>query len=492
MAKAHLLQIIEFENLGMYQAAAAAERAGHQVVLSLVRGPRDAVREVQRVRPDLVGFSATTGLHRYWRTIAEAVRGATGLPIVIGGAHPTSWPQVSDEPWADFACVGEGDYALAELLTALDRRSGLDAVRGIYTKGNREDRPPLQPPVADLNTLPPPAKSLLYDNPRYTNPGRKQFSFGRGCPFSCTYCTNVHYRTLTGRPPLRMVSVERAIADLREVRDRWGLRAALFSDDLFGLVKDWTYEFLDRYEREVGAPFACHLMPGHIDARLTAALKRAGCHCASLGLETGSERVEREILGRTITREALLDNARTIKSAGIMLECTNIMATPSETFEEALSTIRFNRQAKPDFMSATLFQPFPGTELTRRALAAGWLPPDFVERIGSSLFERSPLHYPGIERIINLHGFFILLVRFPWLERFVLPLTKLPPNRLFHLVHFVTFSVRTQWLYRKPLRTWAREIGFWVRRLLDSRNWRKGAPQPADGAAAGPSGLASA
>jgi hypothetical protein len=207
-----------------------------------------------------------------------------------------------------------------------------------------------------------------------------------------------------------------------------------------------------------------------VDPAVVAAMKRAGCYAAGLGVDTGSERVRQETLGRRITREELLAEARVIADAGIKLEVTNIMGTPGETFDEALSTVRLNREIAPPMLSVTLFQPYPGTELARRALAAGLLPDDYVDRIGPTVFGGSLLRQPDIDRVINLHHFFIWLVRFPWLEPLLLPLTKLRPNRLFLLAFFASFFLRTERLYRHPWRAWLREIAFWWKALI----WRDG------------------
>ncbi|MFQ5801486.1 MAG: hypothetical protein ACE5JQ_01150, partial [Candidatus Methylomirabilales bacterium] len=60
---------------------------------------------------------------------------------------------------------------------------------------------------------------------------------------------------------VRYRSVDSTIEEIKTTVERYRLSPAsilLFSDDLFTLNKKWLYEFLPKYEREIGLPFMCN------------------------------------------------------------------------------------------------------------------------------------------------------------------------------------------------------------------------------------------
>ena len=266
---------------------------------------------------------------------------------------------------------------------------------------------------------------------------------------------------------MRLRSVGHVIGEICEVRERWGLESVLLGDDIFGLDKAWASAFLARYRREIGLPLVCHLRVGTFDGAFLEELRAAGCRMLSFGIESGSDRVRREIMQRNISHEEIVAAARLVKEAGIALETTNIVGLPTETLDEAFDTVAINRACRTDLVSVSVFQPYPGTALARRAEADGLLPADYVERIDRTYFEGSPLRMPGIEQLVNLHKFFALLVAAPWLAPLVRLLIRCRPNPLFTVVFVATHGLRSIRLYGlRGRRLWivgARWLTFFLR-----------------------------
>jgi radical SAM superfamily enzyme YgiQ (UPF0313 family) len=113
---------------------------------------------------------------------------ALGMPVIMGGAHPTFMPDESLE-YADFVIRGEGEHSLVELLEHLER--GIPALRLI--KGlSYSDRDginvhnPSREFIEDLDILPEPDFSLVHN---WTQSNTYPVSTSRGCPFACTFCS---------------------------------------------------------------------------------------------------------------------------------------------------------------------------------------------------------------------------------------------------------------------------------------------------------------
>ena len=72
-------------------------------------------RDVERIDPDLIGFSVLTNQYKYALEIARHIRTRFDGPIVFGGIHPTMDPDgILAEGVVDYICVGEGEEAFLE------------------------------------------------------------------------------------------------------------------------------------------------------------------------------------------------------------------------------------------------------------------------------------------------------------------------------------------------------------------------------------------
>ncbi len=426
---------------GVISLAGSLRHHGHQV--SLVQGADvPALARDPRVRAaDVLALSSTTGLHRVYVPWArELKRCFPGKAVVLGGPHATFFPEVIEQAPFDGVCLGEGEESFPELLGALEgglRRAPdgwwirTDGGRGEVLRG----RP--RPPIEDLDRLPPPAHDLFYEaRPDYRRTPNKAFLATRGCPFRCTYCfnrtLNERHRALGGRL-LRTTDPERVCDEVLEVRRRWGVRLVWFLDANFVADRPWLEAFAAVYRRRVGLPFMCKLRPERATPRIVKTLVGAGCVAVGVGIESGSERLRREWLGRPISDAAILDGCGRLKRAGVRVLSFSMLGIPTETLDEALRTVALNVACGVDFAAATILQPYPGTELARRARAEGYWSGD-VDGLDTSYFGDSPLAFPSERarhRVTNLQRLFSYAVEFPIVRRHLRWLVERPPPQLY-------------------------------------------------------------
>jgi len=87
---------------------------------------------------------------------------------------------------------------------------------------------------------------------------------------------------------------------------------------------------------------------------------------------------------------------------------------PGETIEHAFKTVLLNQNLRTDYPSASLYQPYPRTELGDRVIAQGLVGEEYsVDTIGSSFFRTSLLRHENRNEFINLQKLFWPAVRFP-------------------------------------------------------------------------------
>lgn len=437
---------------GLISLAGSLRRHGHEVALVQAAGVEALARD-ERVRSaDVLALSATTGLHRVYVVWARALKARfPEKPVVMGGPHPTYFPEVILQAPLDGVCLGEGEESFPELLAELG--SGLrrapdgwwvrrDGGRGELVRGE------LRPPPA-LEHLPPPAYDLFYaTRPDYRRAPQKAFLATRGCPYRCSYCFN---RTLNERHRafgrrIRVSDPERIVDEILEVRARFGLELVWFLDANFVSDRRWLEAFAATYRRRAGLPFMCKLRPERATERTVRTLVEANCVAVGVGIESGSERLRREWLGRPISDRAILEGCRRLKAVGLRVLSFTMLGIPSESLDEALRSVALNVACGVDFAAATILQPYPGTELARRAQAEGYFDGDF-DAIDASYFCPSPLRFESPrarDRITNLQRLFSYAVEFPEVRRRLRWLVERPPSALYRALFEVrhAFAIR--------------------------------------------------
>jgi radical SAM superfamily enzyme YgiQ (UPF0313 family) len=443
---------------GIMCLTASLRRHGHQV--SLVQGNSLATvaSSPDTVAADVLAMSVTTGLHRMY--VGWTIRLRALFPdklIVMGGPHTTFFPQLIQGVPLDGVCVGEGEESFPELLAlAADGFPRVPAgwwIRRDHGRGPVE-RGAARPPIRDLDSLPSPAFDIFYESDRrYREEPNKSFLATRGCPFRCSYCFN---RTLNQRyrgqgPLLRSRDPERLCDDILDVRQRWGTRLVWFLDANFVANVPWLEAFAAVYSRRVGLPVFCKLRPERASERVVRLLHSINCTGVGIGIESGSERIRREVLDRPGSDADILAGCRRLKAAGIRIMSFSMLGIPGASFEDELRTVALNVACGVDLAAATILQPYPGTAIAAWAEANGHFDGNY-DRLGYSYFDPSPFRYADPherDRVTNLQRLFSYAVEFPEVRRHIRWLVDREPNRLYHYL-FKTRQTRAirQGFYR--------------------------------------------
>jgi len=422
--------------LGAGYLGAVARHAGHEVRLGVMLHD-DIVELARSFGADLVGFTATTGFHTRYLALARSLKAAMpSVMVVMGGAHPTFFPEVIDRnPALDAICIGEGEEAFAEFLDALN--SGRDHTTTgnfwVRVSGNGVVRNPLRPRIENLDDIPFPDRTLWHPYARRMTLKTPFVMAGRGCPYRCSYCFNHAYNRLyafDGRM-VRRRSVDNVIAELRQLKADTPVQLVVFQDDIFILDPDWIREFSPRYRAQIAIPFHCHLRANLVTEEIVSALAEAGCVSVKMAIESADDGIRNDLLKRGMTREQILRATALVRDAGIVLVTQNILGNPGETITQAVETLRLNIHCKPSYAFATLLQPYPRTEIGEYAREHGVLMGDPSEADHPSFFDRSMLRLEDRERMERLRMLFPLVVEWPALLRALPLLLSLPLGGLY-------------------------------------------------------------
>jgi len=451
------------EMLGIMWLSRALKDAGHQT-RALFLPDRHWIDKLREYAPDIVCYSVTTGMHEYLADINRRVKQV--LPevfSVFGGPHPTFSPEYLDSDGIDAVCRGEGELALVELCDKMERGEDYHETQNFFFKhrGTGEIiRNPQRPLVSDLDALGIPDREVIYDAaPIYRDADRKVFVSQRGCPMNCSFCFHHAWKKkvygVNNKQYTRKRSVEHLLAEIKEVRERYGLKFVHFVDDIFNLRNDWLEEFCERYPKEVGLPFDVILMANMTNEHHIELLAKAGCVYARIAFEAANDYVRNAVFRKNTTRQQLVDAAGWIKKHGIRLGSLNIIGGPGGTLEDELDTIRLNVECGVDHPMVSLMQPYPEFDITSSATQMGYAVSS-LDQFPVNFRRTVPLDSQDKHRLENLHKLFPLAVRHPWLLRF---LPRMIRTRSLYRVYLVLFMLHAEYLVAEQAGLYARAQG---------------------------------
>ena len=328
---------------GVALLAALLKRDGYEVTLRIPSRltPDDVRADGDRVAPDVIFVSLATPQAPLLRPIAQTAA-ERGIPLLVGGPHPTFVPEeVLAVPGVTAVCCGEGEQAALAFLR------GEEACPGLVYPGD----PVTLGALADVASLPFPDRAVFAACPDFrlerTHVGH-EFAASRGCPFRCTYCTNGALRRRYGPGHLRRRPVEDVLNEVAAtLSGDPDVRIVGFHDDVFTADRRWLTEFAATWRKNIGARFGVRFWvnahPEHLDEERVLLLARAGCTRVHMGVESGSEELREQVLGRRLSNQVILEASRRLERAGIRLVTFVMLGAPGETegtYRETVALLR--------------------------------------------------------------------------------------------------------------------------------------------------------
>ena len=328
---------------------------------SILNNPSDPIwieikDTIKDFSPEIVGISFFTGAYKSATNIAQIVKDLDQKTmVVVGGPHPTLDPE-GTILHKDFDLVvrGEGEYTLLDIVEGKRKED----IRGLtYKEGNRIIHNPDRPFIKDLDSLPFPAKDLFIGPHKHLDLG--YIMTGRGCPFSCSYCASPKI----WKNRVRFRTVENVMEELVELSRDNNSSAVYFIDDTFTLNRNRVRKIcLSIIDKGLKIKWKCDTRADCIDKELAVLMKQAGCICAKVGVESGSEKILRKI-NKKESKESMRKAASYIKRAGISLTIYLMLGFPEETDEDLEQTLEFAKELDADYYSLSIFAPYYGTKI---------------------------------------------------------------------------------------------------------------------------------
>ena len=316
-------------------------------------------KEIRDFDPDYIGITV-------WTTfIASAIRTAQycrmicpDAIIVAGGPHVTLMPEdIKKIDAIDIGVIGEGEQTILEIVNS----KPLHSIPGIFYSENgvvKQNEPRLF--VKNLDDFGIPDRSLLINEEKYEAEDMGLIMSSRGCPFSCAYCATTIWEN-----KVRTRSVESMIDEIKLVKKKYETIYFSIKDDTFTVNKKRVHDFCNKLIKEkIDICWECNGNLNTLDRDMLIAMRLAGCVAIKVGIESGSNRIHR-IINKKLNNKIIMSKMRMFDGIGMHLTCYFMMGIPGETKDDILRSLRFAHTIRPDYISFSVYEIFPGTELFR-------------------------------------------------------------------------------------------------------------------------------
>ncbi|MGA9754249.1 MAG: radical SAM protein [Desulfobaccales bacterium] len=322
--------------------------------------------------PDLVCISSISSTAPRTYELSDFYR-QQGLPVVLGGAHPSFLPLEGLEH-ADYVVCGEGDEALPELVKALETGGSLAEVNNLcYRDGDTIQQNPWRPFLGELDSLPIPNYNLIHGWKARNRKGVVSIATSRGCPFNCSFCSVI---MMFGRKH-RVTSIDRVIDEIRQNGAQ--ARHIFFCDDNFTADRKRTKELCERIIAEgLKIEWSAQVrVESAKDPELLELMAKSGCYIVFVGLESINP-ATLKAYNKSQTVEGVKDCVNNFHKFGINVHGMFVFGSEEDHYQVIRDTVKVSRQLDLDSLQYLMLTPLPGTpfykemEAQNRIICRDW------------------------------------------------------------------------------------------------------------------------
>ncbi len=291
------------------------------------------------------------------------------IRTIMGGIHSTfMYPQVlSEAPETDYVVRGEGEEVtvnlIREIAAGTDRKNRSEITGIAYIDDDGQVfATAAHPVIEDLDTLTPDWSLYDWDKYIYTplNCRLAVPNFARGCPFTCTFCSQWQFwRRYRARSPKLFVDEIEVLVKQHKV----GFFILADEEPTINKQKfvSLCQELIDR-KLDVTWGINTRVTDIMRDADLLPFFRKAGLVHVSLGTEAASQMN----LNRFRKETTIEENKFAIKllqKNGIVAEAQFVMGLEHETPETIEETFQLCKDWDPDMANWTIYTPWPFSDL---------------------------------------------------------------------------------------------------------------------------------
>jgi radical SAM superfamily enzyme YgiQ (UPF0313 family) len=368
-------------NFGISYISSFLKKNGHQtelLILSRSFGKKNYInikRKMEEFRPEIIGFYSFASQYKFISDISKFIKlNYPKIFLIIGGPHATLNPETVIEDSFDAVCLGEGEKPMLDLANMLEKNKFPSRINNLWIKKNSKiEKNQISPFLEDLDSLPFPDRTIWENYIGVNLYTKKHVSIllGRGCPHNCTYCCNHALSKITKGKYVRLRSPQNIIKELNQINDRYPFENDIYLEiECFNANKNWAIEVcneIEKYNKSKDIPLSfgvnIRITKNADFDELFKACSRANIKYVNIGLESGSERVRKNILRRYYSNQDILNTVNSAKKYGLEYNFYLLIGLPGETIEDFKETIEICRICQPNQAIEHIYYPYIGTDL---------------------------------------------------------------------------------------------------------------------------------
>jgi hopanoid C-3 methylase len=317
--------------------------------------------EIQSFQPDVIGAGClTAGYYECIKVLKESKSLYPGIITIVGGHHPTIFPQDFAKDFIDFIIIGEGERTFPELINSLEQKRDISAVKGIAISKAGSLLFTDQRPLIDINEMPFPKRELTakYRHRYFRGTWRPVAGVigSRGCSFRCTFCC----QWIINKGKYRVRAPAVVVDELTEIKEPF----VIFVDDNSWENFEWAEQlYLKIKDADIKKKYQIYVRSDLIikTPNLIEKWQEIGLKAVLVGFESFRDE-DLKKLNKRSTVSKNTEAARILKSNGVDI-IGYFMIDPSYTEEDFSRLTEYIHYLDIDQPIFSILTPFPGAKL---------------------------------------------------------------------------------------------------------------------------------
>lgn len=324
---------------------------------------------IRDFKPDLLGISCIIPQNPRMIDICEMVHEKfPGLPIALGGAHPSVMPEYClEKTGADYVLKSDSEHSFTMLVDylATGQKDQIPSIPGLVMPNddgtflNNMKSKPLQ----TLDHIQFPAWHLLPNASYQENGISMPVITSRGCPYDCTFCCAnlIRNRKWTMRTPGNVVD------EIEILVNDFGYKNITIFDDAFNIRAERAIAICEEIVRrniKVHIIIPSSLVISLLTRDVIRALAKAGCVALALPFEHIDEKIRNTVIKKRLSSDHFEKVMSWCREEDILTVVNFVIGMPGESEESLQKVIDYVRGNawKMDALSVYIATPFPGTQ----------------------------------------------------------------------------------------------------------------------------------
>lgn len=349
-------------------------------------------KEWSDFNPSIIGISTLfTPAYTNMLDVAHVAKSIySNAMITAGGGVPTNMYKeiFRDSQCFDALCYGEGEIPMLKLVEAVDKKEVFKSHPAWITRDKVENEQTYQYEfISDLDDIPFYDYSIINTKEYSLSPTIStvtdfnhssslfHISTSRGCTHHCCYCAS---HTVHGRK-MRYHSVDRIRNDLRLIKSQYGAKLICIQDDNFMADKNRALNIINMAkELDMRIFFQSGLSLYALDRKMLESIKSAGINELVLPVESGSDRVLREIIHKPLNISIVKRVVDDCRELGIDTDANIVIGLPGETKQDIEDTSTFLKTLDATWFRIYVATPLVGSEMLDICIKKRYLKGNYI------------------------------------------------------------------------------------------------------------------